>query len=79
MLEKLDNALHANDDILFYNEYFDKSHLFLIKNIFLIEILIRLILTVIKTFIKMILILYFMSDFWLSVATIRKTKHFKKR
>ena len=24
MLEKLDNALHANDEILFYNEYFDK-------------------------------------------------------
>ena len=24
MLEKLDNALHANDDLLFYNEYFDK-------------------------------------------------------
>ena len=24
MLEKLDNALHANDDMLFYNEDFDK-------------------------------------------------------
>ena len=24
MLGKLDNALHANDEILFYNEYFDK-------------------------------------------------------
>ena len=24
MLEKLDNALHANDDILFYSEDFDK-------------------------------------------------------
>ena len=24
MLEKFDNALHANDDILFYNEDFDK-------------------------------------------------------
>ena len=24
MLEKLDNALHANDDILFYNEDFNK-------------------------------------------------------
>ena len=57
MLEKLDNALHANDDILFYNEFFDKSHLFLIKKTFLIQIFIRLILIVIKTFIKMILIL----------------------
>ena len=28
MLEKLDNALHANDDILFYNEDFDKVTLF---------------------------------------------------
>ena len=36
MLEKLDNTLDANDDILFYNEYFDKSDLFLIKNVFLI-------------------------------------------
>ena len=79
MLEKLDNALHANDDILFFNEYFDKSHLFLIKNIVLMQILIRLILIVIKTFIKMILILYFMSDFWLNVATKRKAKDFKKR
>ena len=25
MLGKLDNALHANDDILFYNEDFDKT------------------------------------------------------
>ena len=25
MLEKLDDALHANDDILFYNEDFDKA------------------------------------------------------
>ena len=25
MLEKLDNALHVNDDIPFYNEDFDKS------------------------------------------------------
>ena len=24
MLEKLDNALHANDEILFYSEYFVK-------------------------------------------------------
>ena len=24
MLEKLDNSLHANDDILFYSEDFDK-------------------------------------------------------
>ena len=24
MLEKLDNALHADDDILFYNENFDR-------------------------------------------------------
>ena len=25
MLEKFDNALHVNDDIIFYNEDFDKS------------------------------------------------------
>ena len=29
MLEKLDNALHAYDDILFYNEILIKSHLLL--------------------------------------------------
>lgn len=27
MLEKLDNASHANDDILFYNQDFDKVRL----------------------------------------------------
>ena len=38
-LEKFDNVLPANNDILLYNEDFD-SHLFLIKNIFLIMIVI---------------------------------------
>ena len=28
MLGKLDNALHVNDDILFYNEDSDKSHIY---------------------------------------------------
>ena len=36
MLEKFHNVLHNNDDILFYNEDLIKSHLLLIKNIFLL-------------------------------------------
>ena len=39
MLENVDIALHANDDILFNNEHFVmkiKSHLLLIKNILLL-------------------------------------------
>ena len=35
MYEKFNNALHANDDIL-YNEYFNKEQFLAIKNIFLL-------------------------------------------
>ena len=27
IIEEIDNALHADDDILFYNEDFDSSHM----------------------------------------------------
>ena len=36
MLENFDNALHANDDILFLMKILIKSHLLLIKDIFLL-------------------------------------------
>ena len=56
-LKKLVNALHTNDVILFYNEDFNKTLLFLVKDIFLLGILIELNLKMIMSFIKMILIL----------------------
>ena len=56
-LEKLDNALHANDDILFYNEDFDKASFIACQR----QILIKLKLIMIITFMKMILILLFMT------------------
>ena len=56
-LKELVNALHTNDVILFYNEDFNKTLLFLVKDIFLLGILIELNLKMIMSFIKMILIL----------------------
>ena len=41
MLENFDNALLANDDMLFSNEYFNNSPLLLIKYKFLLQILIN--------------------------------------
>ena len=39
MLETFYNALHANDDILFYNEYFDKvTYILLIKDILAVDL-----------------------------------------
>ena len=78
-LKKLVNALHTNDVILFYNEDFNKTLLFLVKDIFLLGILIELNLKMIMSFIKMILILQFMSDFWFGVLNLKSTEHFKKR
>ena len=58
--EKLDNALHANDDILFYNEDFDKAS-FIACQRQILQVLIKLNLIMIITFMKMILILLFMA------------------
>ena len=69
MVERLGNALHGNDDILFYNEDFDKSHSLLIKDIFLVQVLIKLILIMIIILMKTILIQLFMSNFRLDVVT----------
>ena len=73
----LDNALHANDDILFYNEDFDKA-IFVTnqRHILAVDLLI-LIMKII--FMKMIQILSFMSDFWLCVVNLKNGKHLKKR
>ena len=76
MLEKLDNDLHANDDILFYNEYFDKvTFIANQRHIFVVDLDI-IILIMIIILMKMILILLFTSDFWLDLVNL---KNFKKR
>ena len=78
MPEKFDNALHANDDIVFCNEVLIKSQLLLIKDICILQILIKSILITIMIFMEMILTVLFMPDFWFGVATLKNVKHYKK-
>ena len=57
LLEKLDNALHGNDDIFSYDEDFIEVTFMLLKYVFLPQILIKLNLIMVIVFMKMILIL----------------------
>ena len=77
MLGKLNNALHANDDILFYNADFDKvSFIASQRHVLPVDLLILIMIII---FMMMILILLFMSDFWLGVVNLKDAKHLKKR
>ena len=77
MLEKLNNALHANDDILFYNADFDKvTFIANQRHILAVDLLILIMIII---FMMVILILLFMSDFWLGVVNLKNAKHWKKR
>ena len=67
---------HVNDDILFYNEDFNKVTF--IKDIFWLYMLIKLILIMIIILIKVFLILLFMSHFWLGVGNLKNAKFLKK-
>ena len=77
MLETLDNASHANDEILFYNEYFDKVT-FPVKEIFLMQILLKLILIMTIILINMIQLPLFMSDLWFGVVNLKNAGLLKK-
>ena len=79
VLEKFHNAFLANDDILFLMKILIKSYLLLIKDIFLLLILIKLVLVKKVILMKMMLIQLFMSDFWLGIVNLKNTKHFEKR
>ena len=79
MLKKLDNALHTNDDTIFYNEDFDKVTFTACQRHILAVDLIKLILIMIMIFMKMILIPFFMSGFWPGKVNLKKSKALKKR
>ena len=77
MLEKLDNALHANDEILFYSEYFVKVTFIACHwKIFLMHILLKLVLIMTIILIKMLLL--FMLDVWLGVVNLENAGLLKK-
>ena len=67
MRANVDNALRADDGIYFLR-------LLLIKDIFLLQILIKSILMKIIVLMKKIQILLFMSDFWFYIADLQYTK-----
>ena len=63
---------------LFLIKFIIKSHLMLMKDIFLMKILIKLTLMKIRILMMIILILLFSSDVWLDVVNLKNTKHLKK-
>ena len=78
MLEKLDDVLHANDDILFYKENFDEVTFIVNQRHILAVGLDKINLDNDNNFYEMILILLFMSDFWFGVMNLKNAKHLKK-
>ena len=74
MIEKLDDALFANDDVILINEV---SNFWAVKWVFLVQILIILTLMML-ILMKMILKLLSMSDFWLGVIHINSLNQVKR-
>ena len=77
MLEKLDNVLNANDDILFYNEDFDKVTFIRDQRHILAADLDEINLGNDNSFDEDDSTLLFISDFWLGVVNLKSTKHLK--
>ena len=74
MIEKLDDALFANDDVILINEV---SNFWAVKWVFLVQILIILTLMML-ILMKMTLKLLSMSDFWLGVIYINSVNQVKR-
>ena len=72
MVENLDNALHAYDDILFYHKDFDKVT-FIAKQKHILEKN-----NLYNNFDEMTLTLIFISDFWLGAVNLTNVKDLKK-
>ena len=72
MVEEFDNALHACDDILFYNEDFGKV-LFIAKQKHILEKD-----NLYTDFHEMKLTLIFISNFWLGALNSTNAKDLKK-
>ena len=76
MPEKFHDALFANDSILIKSLV--KSIFLLMNWLFSAQIFVKLTLMIIIIFIKMILILLFMSNFRLDIISLKRAKHLKK-
>ena len=74
MLERSDDALNANDDLLFFDKDFSKLTFFANQMDILGVDLIKLTLMKIIIFMKMILIPLFMSYFWLGIINLKNTE-----
>ena len=78
MLEKFHDDLPANDDILFFNEDFNKITIFVNQMDILAVDLYEIKLEEGNNFDNMVLILLFVLDFWLEGVNLKNTKHLKK-
>ena len=78
MLEKFHDDLPANDDILFFNEDFNKITIFVNQMDILAVDLYEIKLEEGNNFDNMVLILLFVLDFWLEGVNLKSAKHLKK-
>ena len=76
ILQKFDNALHANDDILFHNEDFDKVTFITNQKHILAVDLDKINLD--NNFDEDHLDIIFHTNFWLGVINLKNRKHLKK-
>ena len=77
MLERFDNALLANDDILFFIENFNKVT-FIATQLYILAVNPDKILMKVIILMKMILILLLMSELWLGMVNLKNAKQLKK-
>ena len=73
MIKRLFTALYADENILYYDEDSDNVA-FIEMGILNIDIN-NIIIIVIVTLIKMILIILFLSDFWVGILNLKNAKH----
>ena len=78
MFEKFHDDLFTNDDLLFFYEDFSKVTFFANEMDILGADLDKINLEDDDNFMKMILILLFMSNFWLGIINLKNAKHIKK-
>ena len=76
--EMLEIFHHTNDEIIIFDEDLAKSHILLMELVLLMLMLTKLTLSMINIFMKMVLNLLFLSDFWIDVINLKTIKHLKK-
>ena len=75
MLEEFDNALHPNDEILFFKENFNKVPFIASQRYILAVGLDKINLDEDIILMKMTIILLLVSDFLLGIVNLKNTKH----